>query len=58
MVLQLEIVILQELHPLPLPHIQLPLIEKVSQAFMVAEYFKRDSVQIVPLDFQRKDYSG
>src|SRR4051812_40533794 len=54
MVVQTKIIVLQELQPSPLPHIQLFLIKQILQALVITKHIKSRSKQIMPPKLQNK----
>ena len=57
MIMQLKIIILDELHPSPLPQIQVSLCKQILQTLVVREHLELLTIKVVPPDFQGKDHS-
>lgn len=51
-----QVIVLGQFQPLPLPHIQLFLLEEIFEAFMVSIYLTPLTVKVVSRNFEGKHY--
>jgi hypothetical protein len=58
MIVNLKIIILDQLQPSPLPHVQIRLSEKVLQALVVSEFVSHIPKNIMPPGTQGMNHSG
>jgi hypothetical protein len=58
MIVNLKIIVLNQLHPSSLPHIQISLSEKVLQALVISEDMSHIPKKIMPPGTQGMNYSG
>jgi hypothetical protein len=58
MIVNLKIIVIDQLQPSSLPHVQIRLSEKVLQALMISEDMSHIPKKIMPLGTQGMKYSG
>jgi hypothetical protein len=58
MIVNLKIIVLDQLHPPPLPHVQIRLSEKVLHALVVGEDMSHIPKKIVPSGTQGMNHNG